>query len=228
MFKSAKINLNFFTKFCLKIFLSILLVLLLQNICNSQGNKIIEAKGKVVYGNIPLSNAEVSLYLGTEKIKSDFTTSEGKFGLKLEINNQYTIIASKSGFVSKKILFDSNVNTPDFKNTYQFTIELFKLIDGVNLSLFDKPIAKIAFDEIAEEFDYDKKYTQSVRKEFENIMDQVELLKKKQYDETILKADELFNNKNYTEALTYYNKAVDIDPVYDYPKKKIIECKKNI
>jgi tetratricopeptide (TPR) repeat protein len=44
----------------------------------------------------------------------------------------------------------------------------------------------------------------------------------RQYQNVIDKADALFKAKNYSEAKTYYERALDLDPSHQYPKDQII------
>lgn len=61
--------------------------------------------------------------------------------------------------------------------------------------------------------------------EIKEILLRLEKEKEQHYATTISKADQLFQIKNYQEALTQYQVALNIKPMEAYPKQQIAQCK---
>ncbi|MCB0401786.1 MAG: hypothetical protein KDD41_06865 [Flavobacteriales bacterium] len=162
--------------------------------------------------------------------KTISTPADGKFDLSLPPDGIYLIEFSRPNHVTKRIEFSTkNVPPEDAKYGFEFPMEmnLFEKIDGLDVSILDKPIAKVAFDPSTGYMDYDPEYTKSVQKELERLKKELEerlkakeaerKAKQKDYDAAIAAADKLFNSEKWTEAKPLYEKASNIFPDESYP-----------
>lgn len=160
-------------------------------------------------------------------------TSEaaGKFQASLEPDGIYLIEFSRPGHVTKKIEFSTkNVPPDDAKYGFEFPMEmnLFEKIEGLDVSVLNKPIAKVAFNPATGYMDYDPEYTKSVKDELERLKKELEERLKKQaeerklkqgsYDKAILAADKAFNAQQWQAAKPLYEEAAKIFPDESYPQ----------
>ncbi len=162
--------------------------------------------------------------------KTITSASNGKFDLSLPPNAVYILEFSRPNHVTKRIEFSTkNVPPEDAKYGFEFPMEmnLFEKIDGLDVSILDKPIAKVAFDPATGYMDYNPEYTKSVKKELERLkkelaerlksLEEERKQKQKDYDAAIAAADKEFNSENWAEAKPFYEKAAEIFPDESYP-----------
>lgn len=163
-------------------------------------------------------------------------TSEatGKFQASLEPDGIYLIEFTKPGHVTKKIEFSTkNVPPDDAKFGFEFPMEmnLFEKMDGLDVSILNKPIAKVAFNPATGYMDYDPEYTKSIKTELDRLKQELaERLKATEaerkakqalYDKAILAADKAFTAQKWQEAKPLYDEAAKIFPDETYPKTQL-------
>ena len=71
----------------------------------SQKDWNVEVDGKVTNDDIPLEGAVISLLKNSSQADKTTTSGDGGFRLTLSADNDYLIVVSKEGHVSKKISF---------------------------------------------------------------------------------------------------------------------------
>ncbi|MBK9800081.1 MAG: carboxypeptidase regulatory-like domain-containing protein [Bacteroidetes bacterium] len=171
--------------------MSLLLCISLSAFAQSKWKLEIDAqvtkKGKALEG------AVVSLMKNGEQVEQMRTGTNGKFSFKLEADGDYKIVASKPGHVSKYIEINTNGvpgdESKDGDFAYSgFQIELFEQIKDLDVTVLDKPAAKIAFDANKVQFDYDKAYTKSIQKEIEQLEKDLVVKQKEQEDQKRLES----------------------------------------
>lgn len=156
--------------------------------------------------------------------------SSGKFEAALDPDAVYVLEFSKPGHVTKRIEFSTkNVPPDDAKYGFEFPMEmnLFEKMDGLDVSILNKPIAKVAFDPTTGYMDYDAAYTKSIKSELDRLKKELEEKLKQQeadrkakqgdYDKAIAAADKLFNSEKWAEAKPFYDQAAKIFPDESYP-----------
>lgn len=163
-------------------------------------------------------------------------TSEaaGKFMASLEPDGIYLIEFSKPGHVTKRIEFSTkNVPPDDAKFGFEFPMEmnLFEKMEGLDVSILNKPIAKVAFNPATGYMDYDPEYTKSIKTELDRLKQELATRLKNQeaeqkakqasYDKAILAADKAFTTQKWQEAKPFYDEAALIFPNETYPKTQL-------
>ena len=174
-------RINFLTTRTLTLLVCSLLALITPALAQKQG--YLEVLGSVTQDGKGLEGADIKVMRGNENADNAMTATKGSFIINLDLGNSYTIIFSKHGSITKKVLVDTKV--PDeYKSqifSYKFKIELFLLPEGTEMPKdIDKPVAKLAFSEVYEDFDYDQLYTQTRKTEIDQIKKDMaaEILKK--------------------------------------------------
>lgn len=112
-------------------------------------------------------------------------TFKGAHGMKvkLEYNAEYRLDFTKPGYITKSIRI--NTGTPDDRrkigfDPYKIGVRLFKQYEGVNIVVYNQPVAYIRFLPDFDEFGYDTDYTKSILSELRTAE---ELLEKKAAEE---------------------------------------------
>lgn len=150
-------------------------------------------------------NAMLYVRRGDETVAS----IQGKNLLKvrLEYNTEYRLDFKSEGYITKSIRINTNV--PDERrimgfDPYKIGVRLFKQYEGVNIVIYNQPVAYIRYLPELDEFSYDTDYTKSilsVLKETENALedkarqerDSLKIIKahKREYPRTVQVGDTL-------------------------------------
>ncbi|RLD63804.1 MAG: hypothetical protein DRJ01_02725 [Bacteroidetes bacterium] len=199
------------------------------NLFSQEEKGYLEVKGTAKSDRRVIKNAKIEIYRNFVKVKTITTDESGKFDFKLDLNRNYIVKFVKKGLVSKKVSFITVLPKDEIGIwTYRFSIDLFPMVEGLDISILENPIAKIKYNEVYGEFDFDEEYTEEMFKKIENLLNQYENLKEQAYQQTIAKADTLFDKKKYKEALEMYDLATNYNPYDEYPDEMIRQTKRII
>ncbi|PKP12111.1 MAG: hypothetical protein CVU09_01040 [Bacteroidetes bacterium HGW-Bacteroidetes-4] len=205
--------------------LILLLVLILSvytTLYSQKDQGYLEVKGTVKVDREGLSGAKINLYKNGTKDKVFIADDAGRFEFRLDLNSNYDLVFSKRGYFSKKLFFNTHVPPEDVGIwNYKFAIELIPEIEGFNASLFNEPIGKFEFNDRMGDFDYDEVYTSNMQKRIKALMAEYEKARREAFKKLIAQADDFFNNKDYDQAIEFYDKAIDLDPFDPYPDDQI-------
>lgn len=111
-------------------------------------------------------------------------TMQGKgfLKIKLDFNNDYVLSFSKPGYITKSIAVNTDVPPERMAQAfepYKIGVKIFRQYEGVNIVVYNQPVARIHFNPSIDDFDYDVDYTKSI----------LSILKKTE-DELMLRAAE--------------------------------------
>jgi hypothetical protein len=112
-------------------------------------------------------------------IGSYFTDKKGKATFQLPLDKKFKIIFQKKGYVSK--IVEVNTNVPkEINNAYIFGVDvaLFAEVPNLNTDVLLQPVAKIKYDKMAKDFNYDAAYTHKVNGELKKMYKEYYTLKK--------------------------------------------------
>ncbi|MEA3316579.1 MAG: hypothetical protein U9R54_01325, partial [Bacteroidota bacterium] len=210
------------------IYIIIFLIGFISSIKLSYSQDILEIKGVIEDNYVPLKNADIVLFdKYRQKISESHTDSYGIFSVKMDLNKEFYIEFRKENYVTKKLYVNSSV--PDEKGgkwLVEFSIGIFENYQGLDISDLKNPVTKIIFDENKNGFDYDYDYTSKMRTKIDKILQQLEALKEKAYRDILIKADKMYDDKNYANCIDKYNEALNIRPDDKYPEKQIKRARK--
>ena len=107
------------------------------------------------------------------------SSSPGKanFKLKLDFDKNYLISFSKEGFITKSIAVNTQLPQERISKPvepYKIGVKLFKQYEGINIVVYNQPVAKIHFNPMLDEFDYDTDYTKSILSKLNETEKQLE------------------------------------------------------
>jgi len=154
-----------------KLLYILLFVILLPGINYSQeGYLVVTGKLKAKYGDI--ARAKLHLYEKDKLIETYTFTNTGKFEMELDYLKDYIIAFAKDGYIEKKISFNTDVPS-EFDNIklgpVDFILDLYPMAEGVEIEIFEKPIAHVSFDNSIENFSEDMSYAKTVRSKVKKI-----------------------------------------------------------
>ena len=111
------------------------------------------------------------------------TNRKGKSNFKLPLNRKFIVEVSKNGFVSKKIEVNTKV-PPEKKLAYifPFTLDIFEELPGMDVSVLQKPIARISYLFTISQFDYDNAYTNKINNDLKKMYKEYYQLQKMPVD----------------------------------------------
>ncbi len=184
--------------------------------------------GAVYKGNKELGDAVVTLFENSVEVDEIITSGDGVFNFALLPGNDYLIVVAKSGYVSKRMsIAMTGLPMEDTRMAFlpwiTFDISLFENIEGLDVSVLDKPVAKWVYDEGEDEFVHDEEYAKSIRTETERFIKAFEQKQEEKYNALIIKADNAYSSKAYLIAKSAYRKALTIKPGKKYMEERIEE-----
>ena len=180
-------------------------------------------QGNIIKNKKPLENAEIKITESNKKIVNYRSDASGKFKFKLEYNKYFKVEITKQGLVTKRFEFDTYIpqeKQNKIKTPFIFSIVLFPKYDYMDLSILDKPLAIIKYQDKYNDFFYDYDYAKSINDKVKFIENKIDELTN-EYDKSIEKGNGLFELQFYRESLPEFEKAHDIYPDEKFPIEKI-------
>jgi hypothetical protein len=130
-----------------------------------------------------LDSTLITIYMNDIPFSETWTNKKGKCTFKLPLGKQFKIEVSKAGYVSK--LFEVDTKVPSDKRdeySFSFDIDIFEEIKNLDVSVLKKPIAKVSYNIIMEQFAYDINYTSRINLELKKMYKNYYLLQKMEND----------------------------------------------
>jgi hypothetical protein len=173
---------------------------------------------------------------------------DGKFNLRFEFNNDYTLIFSRKDNFPQKIVISTQVPTDVLRRDRKFPpfpldINLFTEVKGIERTFSENAVLKIYYSVSVDNFISDIFYNnQQIKKlidqailQSQNVKKESDFLKrlsaaelaemKKDYNDLLTKAGKEFDSQQYIPALADYQDASRIFPEEQFPKDRIAEIK---
>jgi hypothetical protein len=156
-----------------------------------------ESKGMLKEDAHPLDSALITIYQGEVPYSEFWTNKKGKCSFKLPLDKNFKIEVSKKGYVTK--FFEVNSKVPFEKRntfTFIFDIDIFEEIKGLDVAALSKPIAKVSYNLISEQFVYDVNYTSRINFDLKKLYKNYYMLQKIEADSVSAgQADSLQHHK---------------------------------
>jgi len=143
----------------------------------------------------PLDSAIITILSGDIPYSEIFTNKKGRCSFKLPLDKVFKIEVSKHGFVTK--FFEVNTKVPSEKRgefSFVFDIDIFEEVKGLDVSVLQKPIAKVAYNVINEAFAYDVNYTSRINFDLKKMYKNYYLLQQMDADSIPNKTKTPVNN----------------------------------
>lgn len=138
-----------------------------------QSRLSIPVKISVVSGDVD----GVTVYLNNNT-SGEITETPGKSKMNLELilNNDYVITFSKREYITKRIAINTSMPSSRLAQElypFNFEVVLFPQYEGVNIVVFNQPVAKIFFDPLLDDFEYDTDYTKQIQSALKKAEEQI-------------------------------------------------------
>jgi hypothetical protein len=157
------------------IFLFTLAIAGLTNTLSAQNEK----SNVLVWGTVQefcdetnLENTVITLLQDEEEIQKHITKRSGKFEFTLEYNHNYKLVFSADNYVTKSVEIDTR-NVPGNEQEggagFDLDMKLFKNFDGIDYTLFTKPIGLAKYDAKNRGITFSKKYSDTIKEDIERL-----------------------------------------------------------
>ncbi|MFP4289647.1 MAG: hypothetical protein ACOC2E_06390, partial [Bacteroidota bacterium] len=189
---------------------------------------VLYVTGIVERGYDPINEADVKVYLNNQLIYSDQSNHKGWFSFTLDLGQEYVAEFTAPGMITKKLAFDTRLEGKNTKETYfefDFAVDLFPEVEGIDFSFFDDPLSTIGYiDEIKRFFFRESETSPRLRKANQIHRKVIDIVRRRDsYDKQIEQADIHFDTGNFDMAKSSYEEASGFLPDKEYPKQKIAE-----
>jgi hypothetical protein len=108
---------------------------------------------------------------------------QSKFSLNLKVNNDYILSFNKPGYITKKIELNTSAPADRIEQGFypiEMIVILIKQYEGVNIVVFNQPVAKYKYSKITDDFDYDTDYTKQIQSALKDAEEELATKKKEE------------------------------------------------
>lgn len=129
--------------------------------------------------------------------------------LKLDFNSDYILSFTKNGYITKLIHINTTMPEARIKavvDPYKIGVRLFKQYEGVNIVVYNQPVAFIKYLANEDELGYDVDYTKSILSVLQKTEDELEAKAKEERDLQKRTEQETKEIKTRTTQLAVINK----------------------
>ncbi len=117
-----------------------------------------------------MGRVTVSICIDSTVIFTTQSNRSGRCRIVLPLNGRFTLLFSSPGYVTKKICINTKVppgRTEGYR--FDFTLDLFEQINGLDISVLKDPIAIVTFNNFIRAFDYDYNYTVAINESIKKL-----------------------------------------------------------
>ena len=130
--------------------------------------------------NNPIDGAEIKLFKKNDEMEwievTNVSYHDHNFSFTLDVNEYYTIEVKKSGFVTRTVGISTMMpcsSKLDSRYRFEFDVTLFKETKGADDYYFDFPVALISYDQKADAFNNNNKYTNHIKAKIKAELDRI-------------------------------------------------------
>lgn len=187
----------------------------------------LQLNGTITIENASPEGAKIIIYKNNVKLTQQDISKKGRFDFKLALDADYKIAFEKSGYITKNIsvntevpgeIVESNPNFPPIK----LTINLLPHVGQVDLSIFEQPVAILAYNYELDDFTFDKEYSDKIKdriaqteKNIKQLLagqDAESLKKEQRYAEFMDAGKKFYEQRKWNDAIAQWKQALQIKP----------------
>lgn len=110
-----------------------------------------------------------------------YTDEKGRLAFRLPLGRRFSVTVTRKGFVKKTITVDTHVPYDERRVfVFTFNIDIFQKVDGLDVAVLEKPVARVAYKQIDKNFSYDAAYTNKVNAGLQKMYREYYALKRKE------------------------------------------------
>ena len=199
--------------------------------------------GNIVTNESSPEGAKVIIAKNGNRIDEQSITKKGRFDLKLALGADYKITFTKDGYVTKTVSINTEVPEESIEANPNFPpvkliINLLPHMDGVDLGVFDQPIAILAYSPELDDFTFDKDYSDKIKDRVAQTEQELKRLfaargtealeKERKFAGLVNKGQQSFDHQEWNQAISYWNQALEIKPEQETLKQQIATAQKEM
>jgi len=193
-------------------FLSLVVLIVFISALNSDQEKSpVLAFGVVTCNGEKVSGVSLRVFEGEELLAEMVTGRHVGYGFALDYHKQYSIEIAKEGYLRETIEIDTWVprEVTDLGDNilWEPDFEIFRLMPGLKQEEFPGVFARYKFNEELWGYFVDESYDKEAGLFVAPLLDTLRILQQDAYELEKLKADSLFSQENYEEAIIAYQQA---------------------
>lgn len=203
--------------------------------------KLLSAQSLVINGYIVIDDASsegsfLTIYKNNEKLEERNISKKGKFDLKFGLDADYKLSFGKPGYITKIVEINTDVpveiveSNPDFPPV-KLIINLLPETEGVDISIFEQPIAILSYNYELDDFTFDKEYSSKIKYKIAQTEQKIRTMltqrgaeareKERLFVEWSTKGQNHFFAKEWQGAIEAWTEALQIKPENREVKEKI-------
>lgn len=217
------------------------LLILCLFVCRFLSAQSLDINGNIVISDASPDNARIVIVKNGSKIDEQVLTKKGRFDLKLALGSDYKLTFEKDGYVTKIVnvntevpeeVIESNPNFPPVK----LIINLLPTVQDVDLSVFDQPIAILAYSAEVDDFTFDKDYSNKIKDRVAQTEQKIKQSiasrgaaaqeRERKFAELVSKGQQAFERKAWNGAIDHWSQALEIKPENEDLKQKIAAARR--
>lgn len=201
----------------------------------------VSAQSLIVNGFISINEtspegSRIIISKNGQKIDEQVLNKKGRFDLKLALGADYKINFEKSGYISKSININTEIpdeileSNPDFPPV-KLTINLLPFVEGVDLSVFEQPIAILAYNAEVDDLTFDEEYSKKIKDRVAQSEQAIRrtlatrsaaaLEAERQFALLLDRGQQSFDRKEWEKAIESWNEALKMKPAQKEIQEKI-------
>lgn len=197
--------------------------------------------GNLVIDNAGTEGVRIVISKNNVKLETKEIGKRGRFDLKFGLGADYKLSFEKDGYITKIVNLNTEVpdeiiqTNPDFPPV-KLIIKLLPQVEDVDLSIFEQPVAILAYNYELDDFTFDKEYSSKIKEKIAKTEQEVRrilalkgseaLAREQLFAEYTGKGENAFSQKHWQEAIDNWSKALEIKPEKKELKEKIAIAQK--
>lgn len=168
-----------------------------------------------------LPGSVVIVYQDDEEIDRKEVDKNASYEYELPLGFSYTFAYEREGFIAKKVVLDVT-HTPDDESVdgfgFDLDMNLFKYIDGFDISILDTPMGIGTYDPDSKRFTFNTDHTDRMKMRVENEINRLASIdenrekNKRAFDVAMKAGENATKKKKWQEALGHFNQALELIP----------------
>ena len=120
---------------------------------------------------VPAAHAQIVVYQNKELYVAFFGGADGLYSFYLPIGFEYEVWFGGSAFANKKLYIDAT-QFPEEKRPRELTLDvsLFRAVEGVDFSILDEPLVRMAYDPEMDQVRTDEEYARNRKVELDKVI----------------------------------------------------------
>jgi len=201
----------------------------------------LEIDGNVVSQEGPTTGSKVIILKNDVKIDEQTPNKRGHFDIKLSLGGEYRLCFEQPGYVTKIVnvntevpeeILESNPNFPPVT----LIINLYPKVEGIDCSIFDQPIAILAYNHEVDDFTFDKEYSDKIKARIAETEQKIRhqltarsaeaIEEERRFAALVSQGQQAFDKKQWPTAIQSWQKALSLKPARKELEEKISMARK--